>query len=267
MSLNVTALLDALAASQGDKLVREGVASWLGGAAAPKVVKAKSKKAVDDVSSGAEDKPKAKPKAKSKAAGSESGASTASREPSQAMLEHRQRTTAISALYQTVKKQAKERDLDLDNLPKYPHMRVTSYLKDNGTIDEVIGASDLDAVQAALEFLAENPDWQPAAKAKTKGKAKGPKGAGAGSDSEAEEKPKAKKPAAKKAVPPLPLSDSEDEGAGDDLPRIPLFGQEFYHDPETDQLYDVEENGSRGRCVGTWDGKNATFSSTYNPFN
>ena len=40
MSLQITALLDALAASQGDKLVREGVASWLGGAAAPKVKKA-----------------------------------------------------------------------------------------------------------------------------------------------------------------------------------------------------------------------------------
>ena len=59
MSLQITALLDALAASQGDKLVREGVASWLGGAAAPKAkkVKAAAKKAVSEDASD-EEKPK-----------------------------------------------------------------------------------------------------------------------------------------------------------------------------------------------------------------
>jgi hypothetical protein len=215
-----------------------------------------------------------------------------------AMRAHLDRTTKISALLRQFKEEVKagEREFDLDTYPKGVHLRVVSYLESLGTADAVIEAEDLDAIEAAVNFLVENPDWKREKKAKSspsadsdgdggaapaekpkrkpgrpKKAAGGAAAAGAGggavlvlSDSEDEvpKKAKAKKaPGAPKkapkpsALPPLPLSDSEDG-----ISRIELFDQEFFWDQEGDgALYEVLAGGLRGEKVGTYDGHSATF--------
>ena len=157
------------------------------------------------------------------------GDSTTSRPVSDAMQQHHERTSKVAALLRTFKEEVKggEREFDIDSYPKGAHLRVVSYLKSEETIDEVIESEDMDAIEAALNFLVENPEWKPEGKAPAKkaAKPKAPAKKAAKvdlSDSESEEeapKPKAKaKAAAKPAEKPkkaaakaVVLSDSESE--------------------------------------------------------
>jgi hypothetical protein len=156
------------------------------------------------------------------------GDSTASRPVSDAMQQHHERTSKVAALLRIFKEEVKggEREFDIDSYPKGAHLRVVSYLKSEETIDEVIEGEDMDAIEAALNFLVENPEWKPEGKAPAKkaAKPKAPAKKAAKvelSDSEDEEeapKPKAKVAKAK-AAPKAPakkaakveLSDSESE--------------------------------------------------------
>ena len=157
------------------------------------------------------------------------GDSTTSKPVSEALKLQHERTSAVAALLKTFKQEVKdeERDFDGDIPLKGLTFKVVSYLKHEETIDEVIEAEDIDAVAAAVQFLAENPEWKakPAAKKEAKkSKAK----AAALSDSESdeeeapkpkakakakkEEKPKEEKPKKEKAkAKAAALSDSEDE--------------------------------------------------------
>jgi outer membrane biosynthesis protein TonB len=154
------------------------------------------------------------------------GDSTASRPVSDAMQQHHERTSKVAALLRTFKEEVKggEREFDIDSYPKGAHLRVVSYLKSEETIDEVIEGEDMDAIEAALNFLVENPEWKPEGKAPAKkaAKPKAPAKKAAKvelSDSEDEEeapKPKAKVAKAKAAPKPkkaakVELSDSESE--------------------------------------------------------
>jgi hypothetical protein len=171
------------------------------------------------------------------------GSSVASREVSDAMREHHERTSNIAALLRHFKGLVEEgeREFDMNEYPKGAHLRVVSFLKDAGTIDEVIEgaefkegkdgavkvveASDecITALEEALNHLVENPDWKPESKKPAKKAApKKSKKALDLSDDESEDeapKPKAKaaaKPAKeekpkKAAAKALDLSDSESE--------------------------------------------------------
>ncbi len=167
---------------------------------------------------------------KKRAKKSSDGASVSSREMNPAMRAHLDRTSKISALLRQFKEEVKsgDREFDMDDYPKGIHLRVVSYLESEGTADEIIEAEDLDAIEAAVNFLVENPDWKREAKPSAKKSASAAKGKSKGkeidlsdSESEEEEKPKAKKSAAKKEEKPKKAaapkkaadsdSDSEDE--------------------------------------------------------
>lgn len=154
---------------------------------------------------------------------SSDGASVGSREVSEAMQQHHERTSKIASLLRDFKKEveAGDREFDMDDYPKGAHLRVVSYLKSEETIDAVIEGEDMDAIEAAVNFLVENPDWKPEGKAK-KAPAKPKKAAKVElSDSEDDApKPKAKAKSAAKpkeekpkkpAAKPVELSDSEDD--------------------------------------------------------
>jgi hypothetical protein len=148
------------------------------------------------------------------------GDSTSSKPVSEALQLQHERTKGVAALLKTFKQEVKddEREFDGDIPLQGLTFKVVSYLKTQETIDEVIEAEDVDAVAAAVQFLAENPEWKAKKPAKAAAKSKGKKAEVELSDSEDDEpkakpkkaaaKPKevAKKPAAKPLV-----SDSESE--------------------------------------------------------
>jgi hypothetical protein len=250
-ALNVSALLDALSSSHGDKNVREAVASWLG-APAPKG-KSKAKKAAaasaDGESSAAEDKPKrAGPDAWNAFINLVCGPKDSP-------------TSGFAAWL-----------ADEDNAKVKGNKRMV-YAK------EMKGEDDRDYEAFKAEFKstassASSSDGAAAAAEKPKRKPgrpkKAEKAAGGGLSESEEEAPKAKVPKAKKApdapkkakkakeLPPLPASDSEDA-----ITRIELFGQEFFWDQEDGgALYEVAASkfgAVRGEKVGTYDGHSAHF--------
>lgn len=135
------------------------------------------------------------------------------REVSEGLAAHHQHTAAIAALVKTFKEQvgAGDREFDMETLPKSAHLRVTSYLKSEGTIDAVIEEDDVDAVEAAIQFLVENPEWKPAKK--TAAKKPAPKKEAAKKEVVKTTKSTAapSKGAKKQAAAKKQLSDSEDE--------------------------------------------------------
>ena len=250
-ALNVSALLDALSASHGDKMVREAVSSWIG--AAPVKVKKASK-----------------PK-KEAAAESDGSASAAEDKPKRAGPD------AWNAF------------INLVCGPKEaPTSGYASWLEDNSDkkgnkrfsyAKEMKGEDDCDynafkaefksSASSASSVSTESKPKKAAAKPKkpaAKPKASAAAGAGASllSDSE-EEAPKPKKAAAKpkaaakakKAeLPPLPASDDEEDG----ITRIELYDQQFFWDSDKGTLYEVNADGTRGEIVGGYDGTSAHFS-------
>jgi hypothetical protein len=249
-ALNVSALLDALSSSHGDKMVREAVSSWIG--AAP----VKAKKA-------------SKPK-KEAAAESDGSASAAEDKPKRAGPD------AWNAF------------INLVCGPKEaPTSGYASWLEDNSDkkgnkrfsyAKEMKGEDDCDYNAFKAEFKSsassgssvstESKPKKAAAKPKKAVKASAAAGAGASllSDSE-EEAPKPKKAAAKpkkaaakpkKAeLPALPPSDDEEE---DGITRIELYDQSFFWDSDKGTLYEVNADGTRGTIVGGYDGTSAHFS-------
>jgi hypothetical protein len=179
---------------------------------------------------------------------SSDGASVSSREMNPAMRAHLDRTTKISALLRQFKEEVKagEREFDMDDYPKGIHLRVVSYLESEGTAEEIIEGAEfkeakdgtlnvveaseecMDAIEAAVNFLVENPDWKREAKAPAKKSASAAKGKSKGkeidlSDSESEdEAPKAKKSVAKKeekpkkAAAPKKAADSDSDSDSED---------------------------------------------------
>lgn len=248
-ALNVSALLDALASSHGDKLVREAVGTWLG--AAPV-------------------KPKKGSKAKKEPAAESDGAASAGE------LDKPKRSgpDAWNAF------------INLVCGPKdAPTSGYSAWLEENGNkkgnkrfsyAKEMKGEDDRDyeAFKAEFKSTASSKssvvsEAKPAkAEKPKKAKATAKKGAGAGaaaaggglvlSDSEEEvSKPKAKKAPAKAkkaALPPLPPSDDEES-----ISKIELYDQQFFWDSDAGTLYEVKDDGSRGEIVGSYDGSSAHF--------
>lgn len=92
------------------------------------------------------------------------------REVSEGLAAHHQHTAAIAGLVRKFKEEveAGDREFEMESLPKSAHLRVTSYLKQEGTIDDVIEGEDVGAIEAAINFLVENPEWKPAKKVAAK---------------------------------------------------------------------------------------------------
>jgi hypothetical protein len=255
-ALNVSAILDALCTSHGDKFIRAEVSTWIGAAApakAAKKVKAKAAPASDVSSSDAEDKPKRAQSDGQKAwnafinhvcgpKGSETAGFSAWLESHDGIKGNRRMVYA--------KEMRGEDDAEYNAFK--------TEFKSSSSSSTVSGDGDGGAAPA------EKP--KPKVKAKATKKA-GSVAAGGGllltdSEDEAPKKVKAKKaPGAPKkapkpsALPPLPASDEEDS-----ISRIELFDQEFFWDSDTNALYEVKENGTRGEVVGSYDGHNAHFA-------
>jgi hypothetical protein len=272
-ALNVSALLDALSSSHGDKMVREAVSAWIGAAPAKVKKASKPKKEAasdsDGSASAAEDKPKrAGPDAWNAFINLVCGPKEAPTSGYAAWLE--------------------------ENPDKKGNKRF-SYAKEMKGEDDcdynAFKAEFKSSASSASSVSTESKPKKAAAKPKkaaAKPKASAAAGAGASllSDSE-EEAPKAKKldrlslslltneqmaertakmrkdrtaaakPKAKKAeLPPLPLSDDEEDG----ISRIELYDQSFFWDADKGTLYEVNEDGSRGTIVGGYDGTSAHFS-------
>lgn len=246
-ALNVSALLDALASSHGDKMVREAVGTWIGAAPVKpkKASKVKKEAAADSdgSASAAEDKPKrAGPDAWNAFINLVCGPKDAPTSGYAAWLE--------------------------DNGDKKGNKRF-SYAKEMKGEDDCdynafkaeFKSSASSASSVSTEAKAKKAAAKPKKAPSKPKKAAGSAAAGAASflsDSEEEEapKPKAKKPAKVKALPPLPLSDDEDDG----ITKIDLFDVEFFWDADKGTLYEVNDDGTRGEIIGSYDGTNAHFS-------
>ena len=243
-ALNVSALLDALSSSHGDKMVREAVSIWIGAAPAKVKKVSKPKKAAsDDDASAAEDKPKRTgPDVWNSFVNLVCGPKDAPTSGYSAWLE--------------------------DNSDKKGNKRF-SYAKEmKGLDDRDYEAYKIDFKSSASSASSASVESKPKKAVKPKAaKASAAVGAGAGgqlSDSE-DEAPKPKKAAAKpkaaakskKAeLPPLPASDDEEDG----ISRIELYDQQFFWDADKGTLYDVNSDGTRGSIVGAYDGTSAHFS-------
>jgi hypothetical protein len=250
-ALNVSALLDALSSSHGDKMVREAVSAWIGAAPAKVKKASKPKKEAasdsDGSASATEDKPKrAGPDAWNAFINLVCGPKEAPTSGYAAWLE--------------------------ENPDKKGNKRF-SYAKEMKGEDDcdynAFKAEFKSSASSASSVSTESKPKKAAAAKPKKAVAKASAAAGAGggilSDSE-DEAPKAKKAAAKpkkapakakKAeLPPLPLSDDEEDG----ISRIELYDQSFFWDADKGTLYEVNEDGSRGTIVGGYDGTSAHFS-------
>jgi hypothetical protein len=257
-ALNVSALLDALSSSHGDKMIREAVGTWLG-AAPVKVKKAsKPKKAAsDDDSSAAEDKPKrAGPDAWNAFINLVCGPKDAPTSGYSAWLEDNSDKKG-NKRFSYAKEMKGEGDRD------YEAFKADFKSSASSASSAVSAASEakpkrkpgrpskasVAAGAGAGALLSESEDEAPKPKAKAKAAPK-PKAAAA------ETAPKPKKAPKKASLPALPVSDDEDDG----ITKISLYDQEFFWDAEVGTLYEVKDNGSRGEIIGSYDGSSAAFS-------
>lgn len=255
-ALNVSAILDALCTSHGDKLVRGEVSTWLGAVPAKAAKKSKAKATVVSVDSASDgDAPAAKGAVKSAWTAFVKTVCGPPREPTSGYAawleehpEHEGKGHLVGARSKYASAMKGDDDCDY-NAFKAEFKSGTS----SG------GSADGSAAPA------------PKPKRKPGRPSKAEKAAGAGdggavislTDSEDEmpkPKPKAKKApgapkkaAKSKELPPLPASDDED------ITRIMLFDQEFYWDSTEETLYEVKEDGTRGNFCGTYNGVNAHF--------
>ncbi len=267
-ALNISDLLNALSTSHGDKFVRGEVSTWLGAAPAKAAKKSKPKAAaatVDPASDG--DAPAAKGAVKSAW------------------------TAFVKQVCGPPRAPTAEYAAWLEEHPEHegkghtvgPRAKYASAMKGDDDANYEAFKAEFKSSSSASASSADGgaaPAEKPKRKPGRPKKATASAAAGAGggvefslsdSESEEEEKPKPKpKPkqmakmapgAPKKApkpsaLPPLPLSDSED----DDIAKIDLFGEPFYWDADTNILYAVNAEGRRGEIIGSYDGHSASFT-------
>jgi hypothetical protein len=249
-ALNIPALLDALCSSHGDKPVREAIRTWLGAAPAKEAKKSKPKAkkaaASDDDSSAAEDKPKRAQSDGQKAWNAFINLVCGPKESP---------TTGFATWLETH-----------EGVKGNKRMVYAKEMKGDGDADyEAFKAEYKSTVSSGSSTgSADGAAAAGGGKPKPKAKAKAKKAAVELSESE-EETPKPKKAAKKapaapkkaaKALPPLPASDDEE----DSISRIELFDQEFFWDADTTELFEVTEDGQRGKVVGSYDGHSANFA-------
>jgi hypothetical protein len=268
-TLSISDLLNALSTSHGDKFIRREVSTWLGAAPAKAAKKSKPKapaKAVDHDSDGDASPGEAKTSKKGAWPAFVKVVCGPPREPTTgfaAWLEDHSEYEGKGHLVPARSKYAKE--VKGDGNADYEAFKAEFKSSSSASL-----ASSADGDGGAAP--AEKPKRKPGRPKKAESGVAAAGGGGGGAafsltDSEDEApkpkpKPKAKKApgapkkAPKKELPPLPASDDEDN-----ITLIDLFGEPFYWDSDTHLLYQLNEDRSRGKIIGTYNGDSATFGT------
>lgn len=239
--LSITNLLDALATSQGDKHVRDAVSSWLN-VPASKTTKGKSKSKKSTSAS-----------ADGEGSGSESTVSKPKKQGPDAwnaFIAHvcgpKDEPT------QAFKAWCEEQPADLKGSKRMLYA-TTMKAPDAGNYEQF--KANFKPTPSSSSSVTSTNTTETAVKRKPGRPRK---------NTEAKPtKPAASKKQSKKVIPVLPESDSESEtesgGEPDSLPKIEIFGQDFFWDCDKEILYSVNDDGTCGEECGHYDGTTANF--------